>query len=218
MSTIKSRFNWLAALLICMLVAACAVTDNAKANKPVALFDGKTFNGWEGDTKKSFRIEDGAIVGGSMKERIPRNEFLCTTRQYTNFVLRLKFKLLGEGANAGVQIRTQRIPNHHEVIGYQADMGGPKWWGCLYDESRRKKVLAQSDTEAVNKVLKVNDWNEYEIRCEGKRVRLAINGLQTVDYTEPDDAIPQFGVIAVQIHSGPPSEAWYKDIVIQELP
>jgi hypothetical protein len=188
------------------------------AEKPVSLFDGKSFRGWEGDTNKSFRIQDGAIVAGTLDAKIPRNEFLCTTRNYTNFVLRLKFKLVGKGANAGVQFRTKRIPNHHEVSGYQADMGDPSWWGCLYDESRRNKVLAQADKDAVNKVLKREDWNDYEIRAEGKRIRLAINGLQTIEYTEADPKIEDYGVIAVQIHSGPPSEAWYKDITIVELP
>jgi hypothetical protein len=182
------------------------------------LFDGQTFAGWEGDTNKSFRIQDGAIVGGSLKEKVPRNEFLCTTRSYTNFVLRVKFKLLGKDANAGVQFRSKRVPNHHEVSGYQADMAEPSWWGCLYDESRRNKMLAKSDMEALNKVLKRGDWNQYVIRCEGRRVRLSVNGLQTVDYTEPDEAIPQHGIIGLQIHGGPPSEAWYKDIMIEELP
>ncbi len=188
------------------------------AAEPVSLFDGKTFKGWEGDTNKSFRIEDGAIAGGSLTERVPRNEFLCTTRPYTNFVLRLKFKLVGSGANAGVQVRTKRIPNHHEVSGYQADMGDPSWWGALYDESRRNRVLAKPDMEKLEKSLKRDDWNEYVIRCEGKRIVLSINGVQTVDYTEPDESIPQQGVICLQIHGGPPSEAWYKDITIEELP
>ena len=62
-------------------------------------------------------------------------------QEYGDFELRLKFKLLGgDGANAGVQFRTKRIPNHHEVTGYQADMGAG-WWGALYDESRRNKML-----------------------------------------------------------------------------
>ncbi|MFN7138775.1 MAG: DUF1080 domain-containing protein, partial [Limisphaerales bacterium] len=151
-------------------------------------------------------------------ERIPRNEFLCTTRNYTNFVLNLKFKLVGKGCNSGVQIRTKRIPNHHEVIGYQADLGDANWWGCIYDESRRKKVLARSNMEEVNKVLKREDWNDYKIRCEGNRVQLWINGLQTVDYTEKDESIENYGIIGLQIHSGPPSESWFKDITIEELP
>jgi len=207
--------------LILPVVVLISVLSSAAAEKGkvVPLFDGKTFKGWEGDTNKTFRLEDGAIVAGTLKAKIPRNEFLCTERHYTNFVLRLKFKLLGgPGANAGVQIRTKRIPNHHEVSGYQADMGDPSWWGCLYDESRRNKVLAKSNMEEVNKVLKRDDWNEYLIRCQGKRIVLVINGLQTVDYTETEDTVEDHGVIAVQIHGGPPSEAWYKDITLEELP
>jgi hypothetical protein len=205
--------------LVALLVLAVPVVRAADGGKAVSIFDGKTFDGWEGDTKKTFRIVDGAIVGGSMSAPVPRNEFLSTKRSYTNFVLRLEFKLLGgPKANAGVQIRTQRIPNHHEVSGYQADMGDPSWWGCLYDESRRNKVLAKSDMAAVNKVLKRDDWNEYVIRCEGRRIQLTLNGVQTVDYTEPDEKIPNFGIIAVQIHGGPPSEAWYRKLVIEELP
>src|SRR5687768_15042290 len=203
---------------VLFLVGCAALQGEPKKTSPVKIFDGKSFAGWEGETNKTFRIEQGAIVGGSMKAAVPRNEFLCTTRNYTNFVLRLKFKLLGKGANAGVQIRTKRIPNHHEVSGYQADMGDPSWWGCLYDESRRNKILAKSNMDEVNKVLKREDWNEYEICCEGNRITLAINGLQTVSYTETEPNIENYGVIAVQIHSGPPSEAWYKDITIRELP
>src|SRR5688500_11182999 len=151
------KISWLAGL---MCVLAVVGAQGAATGKVVPLFDGKTFKGWEGDTNKSFRIEGGAIVGGTLKEKIPRNEFLCTTRMYTNFVLRLKFKLVGKGANAGVQIRTRRIPNHHEVSGYQADMGDPSWWGALYDESRRNRILAKSNIEEVNKVLKREDWND----------------------------------------------------------
>lgn len=205
------------AALLLALAAGCASTEQ-QSKRPVSIFDGKTFSGWEGETNKAWRIEDGALVGGTLQAKIPRNEFLCTTRSYTNFVLRLKFKLVGQGVNAGVQIRSQRIPNHHEVIGYQADLGDPHWWGCIYDESRRNKVLAKSDMEQVNTILRRGDWNDYTIRCEGRRVQLWINGLQTVDYFEPDETIPQHGIIGLQIHSGPPSEAWYKDISVVELP
>ena len=205
-------------LLICILILSLASSAGSGQARKAKLFDGKSFEGWEGDVQKTFRIQDGAVVGGSLSDKVPRNEFLCTRRSYKNFVLRVQFKLLGTGANAGVQFRSKRIPNHHEVIGYQADMGDPEWWGCLYDESRRKKVLAKADLAAANKVLKRNDWNEYLIRCEGKRVQLSINGLQTVDYIEPEDSIEKEGVICLQIHGGPPSEAWYKDVSIEELP
>jgi hypothetical protein len=196
------------------LSAAEPKSDSAAFGEPVSLFDGKTLTGWEGN-EKMFRVVDGAIVGGTLKEKIPHNEFLCTIKEYGDFELRAKFKVLGEGVNAGIQFRTKRIPNHHEVSGYQADLGG-KYWGCLYDESRRRKILAQSDLDAVAKVLKQNDWNEYVIRAVGPRIQLWINGLQTVDYTETEAGIDTRGIIAVQIHGGPPSEAWYKDVVIRE--
>ena len=182
----------------------------------VRLFDGKTFDGWEGDTEKSFRIEDGAVVGGSLDAPIPRNEFLCTKEQYGDFELRLKFKLTGQGANAGVQIRSQRIPNHHEVRGYQADMGDG-WWGSLYDESRRNKVLVAAKPEVVKEAVKRDDWNDYRIECKGRRIRLWINDRETVDYTETDEKIEQTGIIGLQIHGGGPSEARYKDIRIKKL-
>lgn len=185
------------------------------AEEEVVLFDGKTFQGWEGNLDW-FRIEDGAIVGGSLEKKIPRNEFLTTKKEYDDFELQLEFKLIGKKANAGIQIRSRRIPNHHEMIGYQADLG-QRYWGALYDESRRRKVLAGPSAELLEKVLKPNDWNHYRIRCEGKRIQLWINGEQTVDYTEQDDNIEQTGLIGLQIHSGPPSEAWYRKIVLKKL-
>ena len=102
------------------------------------------------------------------------------------------------------------------MIGYQADLG-EGYDGSLYDESRRKTTLAKPDEAALNRVLKRGEWNDYEIRAEGKHIRLAINGFQTVDYTELDNSISQSGCICLQIHGGPPSEAWYKEIVIMEL-
>ncbi len=182
-----------------------------------SLFDGKTLNNWDGN-RKFWSVKDGAITGQTTKENPTKGNTFLIWRggEVKDFELRLKFKLLGEGANAGVQIRSRRIPNHHEVIGYQADMGDG-WWGALYDESRRRVVLARPDQETLDKVLKRGDWNEYVIRCQGRRIQLSINGQQTVDYTEPDETIEQKGVIGLQIHGGPPSEAWYKDISLREL-
>ena len=195
---------------------APAVNQAARNQKPTSIFDGRTFAGWEGNLT-IFRIENGAIVGGSLKDKIARNEFLCTTESYGDFELRLKFKLLGgETANAGVQFRTKRIPNNHEVSGYQADMGAG-WWGALYDESRRNKVLIGPDQEKMKEVVKPSEWNDYVIRAEGPRIQLWINGVRTVDYVETDQSIESRGVICPQIHAGPPSEAWYKDITILDL-
>ena len=186
-----------------------------KDAKAVSLFDGKTLDGWEGD-EKIFRVEDGAIVAGTLKEKIAHNDFLCSKQEYENFELRLKVKLVPNTGNAGIQFRSQRVPNHFEVSGFQADMG-EKWWGKLYDESRRNKLLAETDVEQLEKILKPEDWNEYVIRCEGRRIQLFVNGLQTVDYTEEDESLPTKGVIGLQIHGGPPGEASYKDITIEVL-
>ncbi|OWK37797.1 3-keto-disaccharide hydrolase [Fimbriiglobus ruber] len=195
-----------------------ALSTAASAAEPVSLFDGKTFVGWEGDTEKTWRIEDGAIVGGSLDMTVPRNEFLSTTKTFGDFELKVTFKLVGERAktNAGVQFRTKRIPNHHEVSGFQADVG-QDYWGALYDESRRNKVLAKPAKDVIEKLVKHDDWNEYVIRCEGSHIRLWLNGTQTVDYTEPDDAIARTGIVALQIHGGAKAKAYYKSITIEEL-
>jgi len=188
---------------------------------PVSLFDGKTLDGWEGETEKTWRVQDGMIVGGSLSETVPRNEFLCTKKRYKNFKFQVKVKLEGsEGEiNAGIQFRSERRPNHHEVIGYQADMASnPTYWGSLYDESRRDKMLATTPEEITKKALKPTDWNDYEILCEGKRIQLFINGFKTIEYTETDPAIPETGIIGLQIHGGGKALVRYKDISIEELP
>ncbi|MEZ6132617.1 MAG: DUF1080 domain-containing protein [Planctomycetaceae bacterium] len=207
---------------VLFMVVACANVAVAQ-DLPVvktepgfaALFDGKSLRGWQGDMSV-FRIQDGSIVGGQLQEKIPHNFFLSHEKDFGDFDLRLQFRLLGDNTNAGIQIRSERIPDHHEMIGYQADLG-QSYWGALYDESRRRKVLTAPDLEELNKVLKRDDWNDYRILCEGPRIQLWINDFQTVDYTEQDKDIPLMGKIAVQIHGGPPGEAWYRNIRIKTL-
>lgn len=183
------------------------------------LFDGKTLAGWEGK-EGIFRVVDGAITAGSLKENIKNNEFLCTTKDYGDFELRLEAKLIGPGENAGIQFRSERIPNHHEVIGYQCDMGlagGKSIWGALYDESRRKKFLATGDDEVLQKKVKADGFNEIRIRCQGPHIQLWVNDVKTVDYTEKEENIARTGKIALQIHGGKPAEASYRNIRIKEL-
>lgn len=195
--------------------AANQLTDQEKEAGFQLLFDGKSFEGWKGN-KDVFRIVDGVIVGGSLEKPVKQNEFLRTTKEYGDFELRLQFKLLGDGSNAGIQFRTAEIPDHHEVSGYQADMGNG-WWGCLYDESRRNKILTGPAEDKRNQLVKQDQWNDYRIRCQGDHIQLWINGKQTVDYHEPDDEIDRSGIIAVQIHGGPPAEAHYRTIRLKSL-
>lgn len=203
-----------------LILLGCLLTMGFYAlTPPRSLFDGRTFAGWEGDTARTWQIRDGALVGGSRERFTPHNEFLCTTRPYANFDLRLKFRLTGTGfVNAGVQFRSQRATQPaYEMIGYQADLG-KGYWGSLYDESRRNKTLAQADSALIARTLRPNDWNDYRIRCEGRRIQIYLNGRQTVDYTEPDATIPQSGLIGLQIHGGGKAEAAYKAIELDELP
>jgi hypothetical protein len=204
---------------LAFIFTALALTSLVRA-EPQQLSDGKTFDGWEGDTAKTWRVQDGAFVGGTLDTKVPRNEFLCTKKEYGNFELRAKVKLVGtEGfVNGGIQFRSVRIPNPpNEMSGYQADMG-EGYWGSLYDESRRRKALVKPDDAELAKVFKKDDWNDYVVRCEGPHIQLWINGYKTVDYTETEPNIPETGLIGVQIHGGGKAEAWYKDIVIEELP
>ena len=198
-----------------------ALTPVLRAAPATSLFDGRTLAGWEGDAKW-WRVQDGAVTGGSTTEKVPRNSFLATTRSFQNFDLRLKLKLTGDPKtgmiNSGVQIRSLRVPDHHEMSGYQVD-AGDKWWGKLYDESRRNKVIAEPiDAAAADAAVKRDDWNDYRILAEGPRIRSWINGVPALDYTETDPAIALDGKIALQVHSGGMALVQFKDIAITELP
>ena len=201
-----------------LLSALVLVSIGVLRAEPSRLFDGKTFAGWEGDTGTVWRIERGEIVAGKTDAKQPTNNFLCTTHDYADFDLRVTYK---RGANnGGVQFRSERVPNHYEVSGYQADLA-PGIDGFLYDESRRKKFLRAFDpslglVKPTAKELHLGEWNTYRIRAEGPRIRLWVNDVLTVDYTEEDAAIPRTGKIALQIHSGA-TEIRYKDVVIEEL-
>ena len=193
-------FLSMALALTCL--SAFAIDDKEKVDGFKPIFDGKTLEGWEGN-QKTFRVEDGAILAGTLKEKIPNNEFLCSKQEYGNFELRLQARLRGDGKNAGIQFRSARIPNHFEVKGYQCDMGlmaDRSIWGSLYDESRRNKFLAQGEADAVGTAVKEGEWNDIVIRCEGKKVQLWVNGVQTVNYEEKDADIAEKGVIGLQIH------------------
>ena len=178
----------------------------------VSLFNGTDLAGWEGDPFL-WKVEDGILVGRS--PGIAYNDFLTTAKEYSDFVLRFEIHLLDNVGNSGVQIRSRRAPGSMEMVGYQADVG-PTWWGSLYDESRRAVTLAQPTEATVGRALKPDTWNDYEVSAVGKRLVLKLNGIVTVDYTEEDDSIEQTGLIGLQVHSGPPLEARFRNIRIQE--
>ncbi|MEI6712135.1 MAG: PVC-type heme-binding CxxCH protein [Verrucomicrobiota bacterium] len=200
-------------LLPLLALAPCA------SAAPVSLFDGQTLTGWEGDTKLTWRIEDGVIIAGSLERKQDKNDFLTSAKEYGNFDLTFKWKLVGTQGfvNGGMQFRSQRIPNSHEMRGYQADLGAG-YDGALYDESRRG-ILVKVPAEVYEKAHKpLGEWNEQRIRAEGPHIQIWVNGVLTADYTEPDPTIPQTGYFGLQIHGNATSIVRYKDIVIEELP
>jgi hypothetical protein len=201
-------------LALLLSLCGCAAPGGAAAS----LFDGKSLEGWEGNPEV-WRVEEGAIAGGSLQGN-PRNEFLTTKRPYGDFILRIEYKLVGtEGfVNGGVQVRSVRIPKPpNEMRGYQADIGAGMS-GALYDESRRNRQLAKPDAEQVKRLEKPGDWNRYEIRCQGPRIRLFLNGEQTVDFTETEPGMEQTGLIGLQIHGNCKAVIAFRNLTIEELP
>jgi putative membrane-bound dehydrogenase-like protein len=188
-----------------------------------SMFDGKTLTGWEGNAKL-WRVEDGCLTGGSLTETVRANDFLATTRDYTNFIVRFQIRLLGSNGfiNSGFQIRSQRVPNSSEMRGYQCDYGEPSWYGAIYDEERRNRLVASSDMKALRPALNPNreGWNDYVIRADGVRVTTWINGVMGVDYFEQETGLPNFdwGKLGIQIHGGGKGVVQVKHIQIEELP
>jgi putative heme-binding domain-containing protein len=205
---------------LAIVALLCAVP--AFANEPRSLFDGKTLASWETieADAKWWKVTDGVIAGGSLTENVPHNTFLSTTDQFENFDLTLTIRIRGAGGfiNSGIQIRSIRVPKSSEMSGYQVD-AGPGWWGKLYDESRRNKVIGEPvDAKALAAAIKENDWNEYRIRAEGRSIKTWINGVAALDYHEADPKIPCDGHIGIQVHGGGKALIEVKDISITVLP
>ncbi|HBM77975.1 MAG TPA: DUF1080 domain-containing protein [Verrucomicrobiales bacterium] len=203
------------------LVFPVASADNHKESKAEVLFDGKTLKRWNVNKgeEKWWKVADGAIEGGSLDEHVPHNTFCVFDKSYKDFELNLKFKItpVKGGINSGIQIRSQRIANHHEMIGYQAD-AAKNYWGKIYDESRRRKVISKVlDPEALAKAVKADGWNHYRIICEGPRIRMWLNDVACADYTEKDPEIPLEGYIGLQVHGGGTLTVRFKDIVAKDL-
>jgi putative heme-binding domain-containing protein len=202
----------------CLATVAAGLVHAAE---PRSLFDGSSLAGWDlrAGEEPWWRAADGMIVGGSLEEKVPHNTFLATNDSYGDFELVLKIRIRGtEGfVNSGIQIRSERVPDSHEMKGYQVD-AGPGWWGKLYDESRRNKVIGEpQDPQALAAVIKEGDWNEYRIRAEGPAIRSWINGIAALDYVERDAAIPLTGRIGIQVHGGGKALVEVKDIRIGKL-
>jgi hypothetical protein len=206
-----------------------------------SLFDGKTLAGWEAPEMSYWSVEDGAITATSTeKDPCTHNQFLLWQGgELGDFVLKLSFRIEGgEKANSGIQIRSQLEEDGH-VVGYQADITKPdgRYLGCLYDEHGRKMLAERGQRTVVGadgamevktvmtpeavvrKAAVVTDgWNRYEVSAKGDTIRLAINGIVTAEVKDLQEAERELsGLLALQLHSGPPMKVQFKDIQLKPL-
>ena len=182
------------------------------------LLDANHTDGWSFD-KDLVKIEDGAIVMGMMDKPIPHHSYAVYKKPFYNFELRLQVKIVGPAkSNGGIQFRSENRPDKNDMSGYQADAGF-KYWGRLYDQSRRGSLLGKHEKDFnVAKDVKQGDWNDYVLRAEGGHIRIWINGKLATDYTEKNEKFAKAtGVIGLQVHTGPPSVRYYRNIRIKEL-
>jgi hypothetical protein len=197
-------------ILMCfVLMFAPLLTADEGGFRP--LFDGKTLKGWDGDPRL-WSVKDGAIVGSTEGVKIDHNTFLIyREEQFGNFVFRAQVKLRNH--NSGIQFRSEALPDW-VCKGYQADMAEGNWWGGVYEEKGKRGVMVNGWKGKAEKVVKPADWNDIEIYCQGEDIRITLNGLVTA---ELKDSEKLEGIIAFQLHVGPPMEVQFRNIRIKEL-
>ena len=228
---------------VCSLLLWAAVSPAAEEGFQ-SIFNGKDLTGWSGNPKL-WSVKDGAITGQTTAENPAKgNTFLIWTNgTVSDFELRCSFRLVpgdDQGfANSGIQYRSKVIdPANWVVGGYQADMeAGPNYTGILYEEAMSRGIMAQRgekvvfDADGKKQVvgsvgnardiegsLKKGGWNDYVIIAQGNHLQQFINGKQTIDVTDSCEAKRALsGIVALQLHAGPPMMAQFKDIRIKNL-
>lgn len=200
-----------------------------------SIFNGKDLSGWEGKPQ-FWSVRDGAITGQTTKENPTRGNTFLIWRdgKVDDFELRLKFRIVG--GNSGIQYRSKELDDL-VVGGYQADFEtGKRYSGILYEErgrgilaERGQKVVIQEggDKEVVGSVgkseeiqasIKPEQWNDYTIIARGNHLVHKINGLTTIDVVDNQkDKRAMSGILALQLHAGPPMTVQFKDIELKRL-
>jgi hypothetical protein len=192
-------------------LSPCGAVRSADADNE-AFFNGKNTEGWEG--LPFWSVKDGAIVGDTFPDGAKFNTFLCSKKKYKDFELKFQVRLKDGQGNSGVQIRSEIFDKDKLAVkGPQADIA-PGRWGDLYGEEIGG-MMKKADSDAVEKVLKKVDFNDYSIKCVGKHVTIKVNGTVAVDDDFPKMA--DEGIIAWQIHSGVPMEVTFKNIQFKDL-
>lgn len=202
----------LTGLIVFSCALACAqVSPQEKQDGFTPLFDGKSLSGWDGDSRL-WSVKDGAIAGSTEGATPKQNTFLIYRKAtFGDFVLRAEVKLRNH--NSGIQFRSEALPDW-VVRGYQADMAENNWWGSVYDEKGTRGVMVNGWKDKAEKVVKPGDWNQVEVRCQGDHIQVSVNGLLTADL---HDSARLEGVIALQLHTGPPMQVFFRNIKIKQL-
>jgi len=215
--------------LVAMAAAPCQESEEGF----VPMFNGKDLAGWEGQPGW-WHVEDGAITAESTpaKPCTKCNYLMWRGGKPGDFEMRCSYKLVG--GNSGIQIRSRELPDW-DTFGYQADMeAGDQWTGALFEHERggiamrgekveidkdgRKHVTRIGDPKELGKHVKKNDWNHYRVIARGPEITLEINGVvmsQAIDHQEGKAA--RSGIIALQMHPGPPMKVQFKDLRIKCL-
>lgn len=205
------------AVLALAVIAGAALVQAADPAETgfVDLFNGKDLDNWvQRGGKAKDRVEDKQILGSSVPNT--SNSFLCTKRDYADFILELEFKV-HPSLNSGVQIRSQFAPEGQtvesagkqikgtaggRVFGYQVEIDpavtrGRNWTGGIYDEGRRAWLKDLKDNEPAQKAFKPDEWNKFRIECQGESIKTWLNGVQAA---ELKDGVTRSGFIALQVH------------------
>ena len=199
----------LAAAAFTLSCAGSLVTRAAEDNGFKPLFNGKDLTGWVTPADKAlFTVENGELVGRTQGD-LKKNEFLVTDKPYADFTLKARFKF--KSGNSGIQIRSSRAENG-KVVGPQADIGDG-YFGSLYEEGLRSKLLVQYPKEEGKGLMRDGEWNDMIVTARGDQITITLNGTKTVDLVDP--VIAKTGIIALQVHVGKPMEVRFKDLMIK---
>jgi hypothetical protein len=198
-------------LLVCSISTLGQVSPEERKEGFQPLFNGRNLDGWDGDPR-IWSVRDGMLVGSTEGVALNQNSFLITRKSYANFVLRTQVRL--RNGNTGIQFRSEALPDW-VVRGLQADMADNNYWGSIYDERGKRGIMVDGWKGKAEKVVRLKDWNDYEVTCNGDLIQLRVNGLQTAELR---DTVRMEGIIALQVHRGPPMEVYFRNLRIKVLP
>jgi hypothetical protein len=190
----------------------------------VSLFDGKTLDGWFIVNKMGpgFLVRDGLIVcpfEGGQK--------LMTAKEYANFVLRIEYKLEEDGNN-GIGIRAPR-DGQTSVHGMEIqilDQSGPKYKPMKLKPEQYTGSIYGVFPARTGFLKKPGEWNEQEIRADGRRITITLNGAIILnadldDVREPEVLKAHPGLARKSGHIvllGHQAHVEFRNIRIKELP